>query len=94
MCSPSCPLVREKEGEREGGKEGGRRKVGGKRIDCFTHTTEMVKKTEEKRQAPPTPTKTPSQTSLVGTPNATPTSSVDSKEIGKQLRSALDDNLQ
>ena len=58
-------------------------------IGC-TSSTDSVKSSTEK----PTPTKSPSQTSLVGTPQTTPTSSVDAKEINKHLRLALDENLQ
>jgi hypothetical protein len=46
-------------------------------------------------KAPPTPTKTLSQTSLVtSTPMTTPTSSVDAKDVARQLRAALEENLQ
>jgi hypothetical protein len=51
---------------------------------------DSVKSSSEK----PTPTKSPSQMSLIGTPQTTPTSSVDAKEINKHLRLALDENLQ
>ena len=46
-------------------------------------------------KAPPTPTKSPSQTSLAtSTPQTTPTSSVDAKDVTRQLRAALEENLQ
>ncbi|CAI8012066.1 Mitogen-activated protein kinase kinase kinase 5 [Geodia barretti] len=44
---------------------------------------------------PPTPTKSPSHTSLtVTTPVTTPTSSVDARDVQRQLRTALEENLQ
>ena len=56
-------------------------------------TIESVQTFSEK--IPPTPTKSLSQTSLLSTtPITTPTSSVDARDVQRQLRAALEENLQ
>ena len=62
------------------------------RVKDLITAIDSVQSSREK--APPTPTKMISQSSLVSTPSTTPTSSVDAKEVNRQLRSALDENLQ
>ena len=60
---------------------------------CIFLFSESVLSFSEK--VPPTPTKSPSQTSLaMATPVTTPTSSVDARDVQRQLRTALEENLQ
>ena len=57
---------------------------------CFAESVQSILE-----KIPSTPTKSPVQTSLtVTTPVTTPTSSVDARDVQRQLRTALEENLQ